>query len=103
MLFKCGQQKLILGSMRCFSKKIVVYLKSGSPARVPEVLGYNNRGVQQQKKNNKQTTTAVLVERSPRAQHSPPTHQHDAEKETQKQVFWEKEDAGLKSSSIVVV
>ena len=78
-----------------------MYLKSGSPARVREVLGVQQQGGT--KKNNKQTITAVLVERSPRAQHSPPTHQHDAEKETQKQVFWEKEDAGLKSSSIVVV
>ena len=34
----------MLGSVRCFSKKIVVYLKSGSPTRVQEALGYNNRG-----------------------------------------------------------
>ena len=79
-----------------------MYLKSGSPARVREVLGVQQQGGTTTEKNNKQII-AVLVERSPRAQHSPPTHQHDAEKETQKQVFWEKEDAGLKSSSIVVV
>ena len=48
MFLRVGQQELILGSVRCFSRKLVVYLKSGSPARVPEVLGYNNRGVQQQ-------------------------------------------------------
>ena len=73
-----------------------MYLKSGSPARVARVQ-------QQGGTKKQQRTTAVLVERSPRAQHSPPTHQHDAEKETQKQVFWEKEDAGLKSSTAVVV
>ena len=71
-----------------------MYLKSGSPARVREVLRVQQQGGTKKQ----QRTTAVLVERSPRAQHSPPTHQHDAEKETQKQVFWEKEDAGLKSS-----
>ena len=94
MFLRVRQQELILGSVRCFSRKLVVYLKSGSPARVPEVLRYNNRG-------GTTTTiimTRVLVERSPRAQHSPPTPTHDAEKETPKQVFWEKEDAGLKSS-----
>ena len=98
MFLRVRQQELILGSVRCFSRKLVVYLKSGSPARVREVLGVQQQGGTTTEKNNKPTITAVLVERSPRAQHSPPTHQHDAEKETQKQVFWEKEDAGLKSS-----
>ena len=46
MFLRVRQQELILGSVRCFSRKLVVYLKSGSPARVREVLGYNNRGVQ---------------------------------------------------------
>ena len=32
----------------------------------------------------------VLVARSPGSQHSPPTPTHDAEKETPKQMFWEK-------------
>ena len=53
MFFRVGQQELILGSARCFSRKLVVYLKSGSPARVPEVLGCNNRGGT--------TTTTILV------------------------------------------
>ena len=90
MFLRVRQQELILVSMRCISKKIVVYLKSGSPARVREVLRVQQQGGTTTEKNNKPTTTAVLVERSPRAQHSTPTPTPDAEKKTQKQVFWDK-------------